>query len=137
MGEGEPSTDRQWFILNIFVERLWRSVKYEDIYRMNHCLPSERISNDGRGEGGSKTLFSVLQQRATSSIAWLPNTGGSVHRENRVGTGIHPSTLIHKKERKKEPEKQVIKTKRTVLTMGSTLMPFDLYDTPSHNQDAH
>jgi len=83
---------------------------------------SERISNDGRGKGGFKTLFSVLQQRATSSIAWLPNTEGSVHGENRVGKGIHLSALIYKKGRKKESKKQVIKTKKTVLTMGSTIV---------------
>ena len=83
---------------------------------------SEGISNDGRSKGGFKTLFSVLQQRATSSIAWLPNTEGSVHGENRVGKGIHLSALIYKKGRRKESKKQVIKTKNTVLTMGSTIV---------------
>jgi len=38
-----------------------------------------------------------------------------------MGKGVHPSTLIYKEGRKKESKKQVIKTKKAVLTMGSTI----------------
>jgi len=62
---------------------------------------SQRVSNNDRSEGGLKTLFSVLQQRAVSSIAWVQNPARDLRGENRMGKGIYWSTLIHKKERKK------------------------------------
>lgn len=39
---------------NVFVERLWRSVKYEDVYLRAY-------ENPGHATGGPDTLFSILQ----------------------------------------------------------------------------
>ena len=33
---------------NIFIERLWRSLKYEDIYLNNYCNGSELIKGVGK-----------------------------------------------------------------------------------------
>ncbi len=99
---------------NIFVERLWRSGKYENVYLKGY--------QEDLGTGGLKTVFSVLQQRTVSSISGVSDPARSLRGKDRMESGVHRSTLIHKKERKKGLEKQVIKTKKTVLTMGSTLL---------------
>ena len=51
---------------NVFVERLWRSVKYEDIYIKDY----ERVARTGVGPDG---LLPVLRRGASSSVARLPD----------------------------------------------------------------
>ena len=56
---------------NVFVERLWRSVKYEEVY-----LQGLRRRLGGRGI--ALRVLPVLLRSADSSGAWLPHAGGGV-----------------------------------------------------------
>jgi len=53
---------------NIFIERLWRSVKYEDIYLNVYYTVPNLIS-------WTKPLFLVLQPCKTASVAGLSHSG--------------------------------------------------------------
>ena len=48
---------------NVFVERLWRSVKYEDVYLHAYDTPAALPRRADR-------LFSVLQRATASSFTW-------------------------------------------------------------------
>ena len=56
---------------NIFVERLWRTVKYEEVYLKAYANASEARKGTGR-------LPPVLQRPETSSGLGLPDTGRGV-----------------------------------------------------------
>ena len=56
---------------NVFIERLWRSVKYEDVYLQDYASVREC-----RGVAGG--VLRVLQRRAASPVARLPHAGGSL-----------------------------------------------------------
>lgn len=75
---------------------------------------SQGVSDNDRGARGLKKLLSVLQRREVSSIAGVSDTQGGLRGKSGMGRSLYRSTLIHKKEIKKESEKQVIKTKKTV-----------------------
>ena len=107
---------------NIFVERLWRSVKYEEVYLKGYQTMAEaqaglkryfQFYNDERFHQslGDRTPKEVLHWNAFIQ-------GG----KGRVGEGRNHSPLTPKNGRN-IPEKQVIITQKTVLTMGSTI-PF-------------
>ena len=51
---------------NVFVERLWRSVKYEDIYIKDY----EQVTRAGVGPDG---LLLVLRRGASPSVTRLPD----------------------------------------------------------------
>jgi len=57
---------------NIFVERLWRSVKHEDV--------SEGIRHGGRADARAGGIFRVLQRRAPAPIAGQPHAERSLCR---------------------------------------------------------
>lgn len=60
---------------NIFTERLWRSVKYEEVYLHNYCSPREaRI-------GISKYMEFYNEERPHQSLGY--QTPGNVYRDNR------------------------------------------------------
>ena len=52
---------------NVFVERLWRSVKYEEVYL-------HAYENGGRSSRGTGPLLPILQCRAAPSGPWAPHT---------------------------------------------------------------
>ena len=56
---------------NIFVERLWRSVKYEDVYLNGYANRMEPVI-------GLSEYLSVLQWRKTTPVFRQPNTSRSV-----------------------------------------------------------
>jgi len=56
---------------NVFVERLWRTVKYEDIY-------PEGLRRRGRHRGGASGVFYVLQSRTVASGVGVPDACRSV-----------------------------------------------------------
>ena len=56
---------------NVFVERLWRSVKYEDIYLRGY----EAVPELQRGLG---RYFALLQRGAAAPVAGLPDPGGGL-----------------------------------------------------------
>ena len=56
---------------NVFVERLWRSVKYEDIYIKDY----ERVCELASGLGG---LLPVLRRGSPAPVTRLPDSGGSL-----------------------------------------------------------
>ena len=68
---------------NVFVERLWRTVKYEDIYlRRYETVPQL--------QQGSGAVLPVLQRGAAAPVAGLPHAGGRVsggamRRESSAG----------------------------------------------------
>ena len=62
---------------NIFVERLWRTVKYEEVYLKEYDSP--RAARQGLSQ-----LFAVLQRGALSSILRLSNTSRRVLRKARA-----------------------------------------------------
>ena len=70
-GKGRYSDD-------IFVERLWRTVKYENVYL--------KAYTDGRQAKADLGLLSLLQHPTATSGPWLQNTGRGVQR--RLGTII-------------------------------------------------
>ena len=55
---------------NIFTERLWRSVKYEEVYLADYGSPRE-------ARQGTGSLFHVLQHRAAAPGARLSSPGRS------------------------------------------------------------
>ena len=57
---------------NLFVERLWRSVKYEEVY-----LKAYADGRDARGRYRRVSPF--LQHPETSPGLGLPNPGGGIH----------------------------------------------------------
>ena len=56
---------------NVFVERLWRSVKYEDIYIRGYEAVPELRSWAG-------AVLRLLQRRAAASVAGVPDPGGGL-----------------------------------------------------------
>jgi len=60
---------------------------------------SDGLSNDGRGKGGIKTLFSILQQRAFSSSAPISNTKTGLHGRHELER-INKFEMIYKEEGK-------------------------------------
>ena len=56
---------------NVFVERLWRTVKYEDIYLHDYATPRAL-------QAGLAELLPVLQRGADSCGLGLPNADGGV-----------------------------------------------------------
>ena len=54
---------------NIFIERLWRSLKYEEVYLRDYRLVPE-------ARAGIGALLPVLQPRAAAPEPGLPNAGG-------------------------------------------------------------
>ena len=61
---------------NVFVERLWRSVKYEDIYIRGY----ETVPELHRGLGA---VLRLLQRRAAPPVAGLPDPGGRLPGHDR------------------------------------------------------
>ena len=64
------------WIDNVFVERLWRSVKYEDVYLHS-------VRNTRRAPRRTDRLFSVLQRATASQCTWSADAGCGVLRRNR------------------------------------------------------
>ena len=65
MGRGAIET-------NLFVERLWRSVKYEEVYLKAYA--------DGRdARAGIGEYLSFYNTQRTSPGLGLPNPGGGIH----------------------------------------------------------
>ena len=89
-------------------------MKYEDIYLKGYQTMTE-------AQEGFKRYFQFYNnERFHQSLGY--RTPREVYVEKiRMERGIHLSTLTHKKERGKEPEKQVITTKKDAQTMGSTI----------------
>ena len=65
---------------NVFVERLWRSVKYEDVYLHAYDTPA-------RAPRRADRLFSVLQRATASSCTWSADARCGVLRRNRSRHG--------------------------------------------------
>ena len=70
---------RQWtcgrFFDNVFIERLWRSLMYEEVYLKSHA--------DGReARAGIASWISFLQRQTPSPGAWRPNADGRLARRN-------------------------------------------------------
>ncbi len=61
---------------NIFVERLWRSVKHEDIYPEGLCL-------DGRIDSRAGEVLHILQQRASAPVTGAKDTRNRVSKRYR------------------------------------------------------
>lgn len=53
---------------NVFTERFWRSLKYEEVYPKEYVMPRE-------GPRGNQPLHRLLQQKAAASVTRLSNTG--------------------------------------------------------------
>ena len=68
---------------NIFVERLWRTVKYEEVYLKAYVNAVEPTS----GTTGTGSLLPVLQQPETLSGSRLPDPCRSVPRRTRCPVG--------------------------------------------------
>jgi len=86
-------------VWHMFLCHCLPSVKVENIYRMNHCLPPEGVSDDGRGEGGVKRLFLVLQQRAVPSSAEISNTKTGLPGQHELER-FNKFRMIYKEEGK-------------------------------------
>ena len=56
---------------NVFVERLWRTVKYEDIYLW-------RLRGGAAVAAGAGAVLPVLQRGASAPVAGLPDASGGV-----------------------------------------------------------
>jgi putative transposase len=56
---------------NVFVERLWRSVKYEEVYLHAYASVPEAAGRD-------RSLLRVLQRRSPALEPWLPNAGRDI-----------------------------------------------------------
>jgi hypothetical protein len=59
------------YLDNIFVERLWRTVKYEEVYL-------KAYTDGGAGQGRSGRLLSVLQYPKAPPGPGVPDTGRGV-----------------------------------------------------------
>ncbi|MBI1870400.1 MAG: transposase [Chlamydiae bacterium] len=79
---------------NIFVERLWRSVKYEDVYLKGYQTMTE-------AEEGLKRYFQFYTNERFHQSLGYRTPRASLRGKDRMERGIHLSTLIHRKERKK------------------------------------
>ena len=82
---------------NVFVERLWRSVKYEEVYLKAYeevYLKAYESVAEARGRNWS--LPEILQQRAPSPDPRLQNSGPGVRGRKEPGTPVwgepHPGT---------------------------------------------
>jgi hypothetical protein len=64
---------------NIFVERLWRSLKYEEVYL--HAYASV-----ARGEGRDRCLAALLQRGTAASEPRLPHAAANLPGEVAKGT---------------------------------------------------
>ncbi len=58
---------------NVFVERLWRSVKYEDVYLA-------RVRGGAGVGAGAAGVLPLLQRRAAAPVAGVPDPGGGLPR---------------------------------------------------------
>jgi transposase InsO family protein len=67
---------------NVFIERLWRSLKSEDVYLKGYA--------DGRGESRHQRLDHVLQRAASAPGARRPHADGSLARGQRRSQGCGP-----------------------------------------------
>ena len=67
---------KNWYQGNIFVERIWQTVKYEDV----HLKALRRRSRNPQGTGG---LLPVLQPSEAPSGLGLPDAGRGVPRRAR------------------------------------------------------
>ncbi len=56
---------------NLFIERLWRSVKYEEVY-----LKAYQDAREARI--GLDNYFRFYKHRASPPDPWLPDTGRSI-----------------------------------------------------------
>ena len=56
---------------NVFVERLWRSVKYEEVYLRAY-------DSVGRGTGLDRPVSGLLQRQEAAFEPWRPDAGPSV-----------------------------------------------------------
>ena len=71
---------------NIFVERLWRSLKYEEVYLKDYASVCG-------GAGGHRRLLPVLQPRAAAPEPRLPDAGGDLFavRETKIDRAMGAS----------------------------------------------
>ena len=67
------------WIDNVFIERLWRSVKYEEVYLHG-------IHERHRGARGADPLLQLLQRTPLSSGPRLPDAGRGVLRSLAAST---------------------------------------------------
>ena len=67
---------------NVFVERLWRTVKYEEVYLKDYGTPREAMQ-------GLATVLSVIQWAASSSGAGVPDTSDGVFRFVRIAVYLN------------------------------------------------
>lgn len=58
---------------NIFIERLWRSVKYEDAYAKNYESVRDAVADLTR-------YFRLIQQREATRVSWIPDAARSLLR---------------------------------------------------------
>lgn len=63
---------------NVFVERLWRSVKYEEVYLKAYEPVGEARLGLGR-------YFGFYNRGAAAPGLWLPDAGGGVRGRGRSG----------------------------------------------------
>jgi putative transposase len=56
------------WIDNVFIERLWRSVKYEEVYL-------KAYDTGDRGQDRAEKLLRLLQHPPDAPVAWQPDAG--------------------------------------------------------------
>jgi len=89
---------------NIFIERLWRTVKYEDIYLWNYETLKELREGLARYFKfyNSRRFHQSLGYKRPDEVYFQRNYERKVSEAERV---IHISTVVNK-ERKKEAKKE-------------------------------
>ena len=87
---------------NVFVERLWRSVKYEDVYLRAYETPTELRAGLARYFGfyNTRRRHSALERRTPDAVyfatrltaIWQPETRGRLHLPHCPVLGVQFST---------------------------------------------
>ncbi len=99
---------------NIFVERLWRTVKYEDVYLKGYETMTQ-------AQQGLKEYFQFYnEERFHQALQY--RTPREIYQPKGETNVIHISTAIHKEKEKKKQKK---KEKFTTTTNLKTLTTFN------------